>query len=108
MAIATRGEWLNPLNRLIWQQAFKAKKTQMTLRNGQVFNITYDMNDRVGKVWVQIAKGHAKPGFDSFTPCGWFDYDEVCDRTWITKDSSEVEKKEVEVANGSESTDETH
>ena len=111
MALATRGEWLNPLNRLIWQKTFKAKQTSMTLRNGQKFNISYDHNGRTGKVWVQIAKGHAKPGFDNFTPCGWFDYDEVCDSTWITKDGSEVERKELEgglVSVGSESTDETH
>lgn len=83
MPTTPRGEWLNPLNRMIWQRAFRAKETSMTLRNGQKFNIKYDYKGRTGKVWVQIDRASAPQGFDSFTPCGWFDYNEVVDPNWI-------------------------
>jgi len=94
MPVASRGEWLNPLNRLIWQRAFKAKEPTMTLRNGQKFSITYDCNGRMGKAWVQIVKGYEKSGFDPFTPCGWFDYKEVTDPQWVKGDSSDKEPVE--------------
>jgi hypothetical protein len=84
MANAPRGEWLNPLNRMIWQRAFKAKSPTMTLRNGQKFSISYDDHGRKGKVWVAIIPGHQKPDFDPFTPCGWFDYEEVVHPTWVS------------------------
>jgi len=80
----TRGEWLNPLNRMIWQKTFLAKNKTMTLRNGQKFNLTYE--DRSGRmvVWVQIDRDSVRRGFDSFTPCGWFDYEQVTSKEWIT------------------------
>jgi len=89
MPVASRGEWLNPLNRMVWQKAFKSKQTKMTLRNGQKFSIEYDCNGREGKVWVQIVKGYEKSGFDPFTPCGWFDYEEVTDPQWVKGEKSE-------------------
>ncbi len=76
MAVAgPRGEWLNPLNRLIWQQAFKDNKPTVTLRDGTEFKISYDHKGRTGWVWVKPVKG--------FAPCGWFEYREVLAYSWV-------------------------
>jgi len=83
----TRGDWLNPLNRIIWQTAFKAKATQMTLRDGRKFNLTYEDRSGILKVWVQIDRNSAYVGHSAFLPCGWFDYDTVVSKEWITSGS---------------------
>ena len=71
-----RGEWLNPLNRIIWQTAFRAKAKSMTLRNGDKFNLTYEEQSGTLKVWVQSAT--------YFVPAGWFDYNMVISKEWVT------------------------
>jgi hypothetical protein len=75
MADSPRGSWLNPLNRMIWQQTFRAKKKRMTLRDGSTFNVFYDFKGKIGMVWVSPENG--------FVPCGWFEYKKVVDPDWI-------------------------
>lgn len=64
-------DWLDPLNKLIWQQVFKARLTKMTLRDGRTFTITYRIKDGVEKAWVKAEVG--------YVPCGWFVVSEVLD-----------------------------
>ena len=61
----SKGEdWMSPLNKIIWHRAFKARKTQVRLRDGRRFSIDYDQIP--GKAWVTIVGGPTHP-------CGWFD-----------------------------------
>jgi hypothetical protein len=71
-----RGEWLNPLNRMIWQRTIKARKTEMTLRNGKKFKLDYKTGAKRGEVWVSPEKG--------FAPAGWFVIDKVLANDWVT------------------------
>lgn len=82
-----RGEWLNPLNRMVWQAAFKAKREEVTLTlkmptgNGDkktkiTFSIEYRSN---GKIWVQPKNEGI------FVPCGWFDYKTATELLWLTE-----------------------
>jgi len=75
-------DWRDPLNKFIWQRAFKERATEMTLRDGSVFTIRYDrrfpMGDEAAKAegkkidyaWVQ---GKHSIG----SPCGWFKVKDV-------------------------------
>jgi hypothetical protein len=74
--------WLDPLNKMIWQRAFKARAKDMTLRDGRVFKIRYEPGkDREGKpvtmAWVQV------DGWVTNGPCGWFVVEKVLDPTWV-------------------------
>jgi len=82
-----RGDWKDPLNKIIWQRAFKARATEMTLRDGRRFTIKYvtksPMGDPVAKAkgalidyaWVQYDR--------AFAPCGWFEVKEVLSMDWM-------------------------
>jgi len=87
MTQLVRGDWKDPLNRIIWQRAFKARATKMTLRDGRVFTIKYvtkppmgdpmakTRGDKIEYAWVQ---------YDSaFVPCGWFEVKEVLSMEWM-------------------------
>ena len=74
--------WKDPLNRLIWQKAFKARAKSMVLRDGKTYIIEY-MKPQIDpvtslpvtKAWVKIADGVA--------PCGWFTVETVLDPSWV-------------------------
>jgi hypothetical protein len=79
-----RGEWLNPLNRLIWQKAWKDKATQVVLqlvppgskkKKTTVFTCDYKL--KPGSVWVAPV--------DNFAPCGWFVLDTVLSPLWVSE-----------------------
>ena len=73
--------WTNPLNRLIWQKAFKARAASMVLRDGKTYIIEYEPavdfeGNKVTKAWVKIANGVA--------PCGWFTVEKVLSPSWVS------------------------
>lgn len=66
--------WLDPLNKIIWQAVFKARGTEMKLRDGRVFTIKYTPD---GKTWVS-----PKYRDSGLVPCGWFVVSEVTGAGW--------------------------
>lgn len=72
------GTWMNPLNKLIWIKAFKAKQTLVKLPGGAEFKCDYKL--KPGLVWVSPANGK------DLTPCGWFDLEVVTKKSWIESD----------------------
>lgn len=91
ISAASRGEWLDPLNKLIWQKAFRERATTMTLRNGKKYKIRYEkrnvrsLDDRLNGItemaWVQL------DGWVGNGPCGWFRVNEVLNPYWISEGS---------------------
>jgi hypothetical protein len=76
--------WTNPLDRITWQQAFKARAPKMKLRDGNTYTIEYEPGvDRDGtkvtKAWVK------KDG--STTPCGWFTVEKVLAPGWVSSNA---------------------
>ena len=72
--------WTNPLDRITWQRAFKARANMMILRDGKKYTIEYEPavdldGNKVTKAWVKIADGVA--------PCGWFTVEKVLKPSWI-------------------------
>jgi len=67
--------WMNPLNKLKWRAAIKARKTKVTLDDGRSFTLDYDR--RPGLVLIKPTTGYA--------PMGWFNIDHVLkgDGEWI-------------------------
>lgn len=66
----------DPLNRILWQQAIKARLPEVRLRNGMVFVLTYDNPKWPDQVWFTI-KG------ESYAPCGWLNINKVLDGSWL-------------------------
>jgi hypothetical protein len=78
----TKFNWTDPLNRLIWQQAFKTRAKSMTLRDGKKYTIEYESGinldgEKVTKAWVQI------DGWVGNGPCGWFTVEKVLSPEWV-------------------------
>lgn len=67
--------WMNPLNKLIWRKAFKARATSVTINDGRKF--TLDYTKRKGFVLVKPADG-------ALVPMGWFDLKRVASLEWIS------------------------
>ena len=70
------GNWLDPLNRIIWRAAIKDRKTEMTLRDRRVFKLKYvwltpfgDQDKKARKIKVEYVWVCPR---DGFVPCGWF------------------------------------
>lgn len=86
-----KSEWLDPLNRMIWQRAFRLKLTETTLRDGRKFTIKYvDGKDREGKpivkAWIRPVAGQG------FAPCGWFVVKDCLDPLWL-KETTAAERE---------------
>lgn len=102
-----RADWLDPINRIIWQKAFKAQAATMTLRDGRVFTIDYR---RVKVTSLDVRKSGVKlkawvfPKHGECAPCGWFPVDDVIDITWIQNGipQSQQERERAVVVGGSE------
>lgn len=74
-------DWMSPLNRIIWLNAFRRRATEVTLRDGRKFSVDY--TQKPGKAWVDIIGG-------STHPCGWFDLERVTNELFL----SEQERKD--------------
>lgn len=68
--------WLDPINRTIFQAAFKAQTPQVTLRDGRTFNLTYFDY----QVKVRPTRG--------LVPMGTFSLKTVLDSQWIEEKES--------------------
>jgi hypothetical protein len=77
-------DWQNPLNKMIWQRAWKLKQATVTLRDGREF--TCDYETRPGHVYVQPVDTIAQGARSNLVPCGWFDLDTVLRKEWVTSD----------------------
>ena len=71
--------WMNPLEKIGWRKAIKARQTTHTISDGRKF--TLDYTRRKGKVLIKPADG-------SFVPMCWLDIErvEMEDGEWIVKD----------------------
>lgn len=70
--------WLNPLNKLKLQAAFRKKAPQVTLRSGQKLSLDYTEKDKV--------KLHPIPTVaypDPYVPMGVMDLRTVLDNAWL-------------------------
>lgn len=72
----TGEDWLNPMNKLIWIKAFRAKQTTVAIRDGRKFTVRYF--DRKGVPTI-----HVKP-VDGFVPMGYFEYKKVTHNSWLS------------------------
>ena len=71
-----REDWMSPLNKIIWLNAFRSKKKEVMLRDGRRFTIDYDQIP--GKAWVNGTNGEP-------APCGWFDLKRVTDDQFLVE-----------------------
>jgi len=53
--------YMNPLNKLIWQEAFKKKAKTVTIE-GKVYDLTYFVQDGEEKVHWKVRKNFAPQG----------------------------------------------
>jgi hypothetical protein len=74
--VVKRENWMSPLNRIIWLNAFKARQTNVIVRDGRRF--TLDYTQRSGHVWVSIEP-------PDHHPCGWFDLENMVDELFLTE-----------------------
>jgi hypothetical protein len=73
--------WTDPLNRLIWQKAFRERANSMILRDGKKYTIEYEPGmDRDGK---KITRAWVKIGDGTIAPCGWFTVETVLRPEWV-------------------------
>jgi hypothetical protein len=70
-------DWLSPMNRLLWQKAFKSKVATVTLRDGRKFNLDYEKKN--GFVSVTLADK------SSYVPRGTFDLKKVTHSSWLSE-----------------------
>jgi hypothetical protein len=77
----TREDWMSPLNKIIWLNAFRAKKKSVMLRDGRRFTIDYDQIP--GKAWVDGTNGEV-------CPCGWFDLKRVTNDLFLSEGKKDV------------------
>lgn len=73
--IKQREDWLSPMNRIIWIKAFRAKDTEVTLRDGRKFIMDY--GKKPGVVFVKAK--------DERVPRGSFELEKVTHNSWLTE-----------------------
>jgi hypothetical protein len=85
---------MSPLNRIIWMQAFRKKQTEVTIRDGRVFDVDYEKGKGLGFDGHDLAlvtpSQTKKQREQQFVPCGWFDMTRCTDDLWVKEDQKEV------------------
>ena len=77
-------DWMTPLNKIIWMRAFKAKATEVTLRDGRKFIINYDVEPLLLKTTGEKrVLCHVKPADGSLAPRGYIDLKEATHNEWL-------------------------
>ncbi len=71
--------YLNPLNRVRWQEAIGKREKSVTLEDGRQFTLTYYKGDD-GKGKVHFTPAEVRGGL---VPNGTFDVKTVCDPLWL-------------------------
>lgn len=62
--------WQDPLNQILFKNAFKAQATEVTLRDGRKFSIEYETRKGELMAYVKIIKQQYADS--SVAPAGWF------------------------------------
>lgn len=70
--------WLDPMNRVIFQNAVKAQNPTATLRDGRVFNLTYLPKSNTVLIKPQYGR----------VPFGTFSTSKILDPNWIEEKES--------------------
>lgn len=88
--------WLSPLNKIIWMQAFRKRTERVTLRDGREFIVTYGnesffQNEVTEYAFVVPVKG--------LVPRGYFRMNKVTDESWLMELSREGQPRENIYAN---------
>lgn len=74
-------DFLNPLNKLRWRDAVKAKKNKVTLVDGRSFDLTYVYSDGSHKGTVVFAPSQGV--VQVLVPRGKLDIERVLDDDWL-------------------------
>lgn len=91
--------WKSPLNRILWLNALRKKAPQVTLRDGRVFNINYDVRPLVYKSTGEVVElVRVEPANDEHVPYGFFDLKRCTNLAWITEDLKKVTHTTAEIA----------
>ena len=82
---------MSPLNRIIWMRASKARKTEVTIRDGRRFLINYDVRPIHFPASNVVRKlVHIKPADGKFAPSGYFNLDHVQTVDWVKEAKGEM------------------
>jgi len=96
-----REDWMSPLNRVIWLKAFRARQTEVTIRDGRKFKLNYDVRPLELPASGETRKlVHITPADGQFVPSGYFNLKEVTDPSWVKEDKTEVKKDLLDVKAG--------
>lgn len=82
-------DWLDPLNKLLFQQAFKHKQATVKDRDGRVFDLTYGKYKPA--VTEEFETVHVKIR-DSIVPRGTFKLKEVTRLEWLAGEKAGNDK----------------
>jgi len=75
-------------------QAFKARKTEVTIRDGRKFKCNYDVEPLTFPVSGETRKlVHVAPLDGTFAPGGYFNLKEVTSVEWVKDNSREVKRE---------------
>lgn len=76
--------WMNPLNKLRWQVAIKARAPQVTMLDGSKFVLAYSGAGHKGSVFFKpISTSSSK----ALVPRGTFDIETVLSDDWLDDDA---------------------
>ena len=88
-------------------QAFKARKTEVTIRDGRKFVCDYDVRPFVLKTTGEVRKVvHVQPANGEFAPSGFFNLKEVTSPDWVKQNQRDIQRdtlpniKDVKVKDG--------
>jgi hypothetical protein len=84
--MASKKNWLSPVNKLRWYKAFNKKANTVELDDGRKFTIEYEMMD--SKVTDETWEVARVRGPDVNDPSGYFRMKTVTEREWIFTDDS--------------------
>jgi len=78
---------MSPMNRIIWQKAFRERSRTVTLRDGRKYTIRYTARRfGISRTFIDVAFIFPYKGY---APCGYFSMKKVLDKGWITESDIE-------------------
>ena len=95
--MAERENWMSPLNRVLFMQAFRKKATKVTIRDGREFTIRYDVRPLHYKVTDETRPlACVEVIGPEEVPFGFFDLTVVTNAQWVS-DGNKLSKQETTV-----------
>lgn len=73
-------DWMNPLNKLRWQEAIRNRKRTVTMLDGRRFTLDYGSGPHSDNVFFEPIP---TPGNKGLVPRGTFSIEKVTDDDWI-------------------------